>query len=206
MRSWTKHDRNLYFSIHCVTDRLYSIFFCFPFESIALQRFNEIYFNWDFLTDSMALIQNNLSRVKLKVTYCIISDTNVRWAEWFRNIRVRRVLGHSLVRLLVRSHRLLIRLLRNARFARALRCAHSFAHSLIPELVEKWMITCLETTWFCPTVQWTIVVSRKPVICLSYPRELCYRRLPMRYGPKPNKNTAKIQYFSFKTFQTRALF
>ena len=40
------------------------------------------------------------------------------------------VLGHSLVRSLVRSHRSLPRLLRTARFARALRCAHSFARSL----------------------------------------------------------------------------
>ena len=38
-------------------------------------------------------------------------------------------LGHSLVRSLVRSHRSLIRLLRTARFTRALRCAHSFPSS-----------------------------------------------------------------------------
>ena len=37
----------------------------------------------------------------------------------------RRVLGHSLVR----SHRSLIRLLRTARFARTLRCAHSLTRS-----------------------------------------------------------------------------
>ena len=36
------------------------------------------------------------------------------------------VLGHSLVRSLVRSHRSLVCLFRTARFARALRCAHSF--------------------------------------------------------------------------------
>ena len=46
----------------------------------------------------------------------------------------RRVLGHSLVRSLVRSHRSLIRLLRTARFARALRCAHSLARSLTHSL------------------------------------------------------------------------
>ena len=40
------------------------------------------------------------------------------------------VLGHSLIHSLVRSHRSLIRMLRTARFARALRCAHSFARSL----------------------------------------------------------------------------
>ena len=41
---------------------------------------------------------------------------------------MRRVQGHSLVRSLVRSHCSLIRLLRTARYARALRCAHSLAH------------------------------------------------------------------------------
>ena len=54
-----------------------------------------------------------------------------------------RVLGHSFVRLLVCSHRSLIRLLRTAHFARALRCAHSFAHlltSLVPSLVGQWML------------------------------------------------------------------
>ena len=37
------------------------------------------------------------------------------------------VMGHSLVRSLVRSHRSLVRSHRTARFARALRCAHSLA-------------------------------------------------------------------------------
>ena len=40
------------------------------------------------------------------------------------------ILGHSLVRLLVRSHHSLIRLRWIARFARAFRCAHSLARSL----------------------------------------------------------------------------
>ena len=47
-------------------------------------------------------------------------------------------LGHSLVRLLVCSHRSLVGLLQIARFARALRCAHWFARlltSLTPSLV-----------------------------------------------------------------------
>ena len=39
-------------------------------------------------------------------------------------------IGHLFVRSLVRSHRSLVRLLRTARFARALRSAHSFARSL----------------------------------------------------------------------------
>ena len=43
---------------------------------------------------------------------------------------MRRELDHSLIRSLVRSHRLPVRLLRTARLARALRCAHSFARSL----------------------------------------------------------------------------
>ena len=53
-----------------------------------------------------------------------------------------RVLGHSLIRSLVRSYRSLVRLLRTARFARALHCAHSFARSLTslaPSLVGKGM-------------------------------------------------------------------
>ena len=55
-----------------------------------------------------------------------------------RNRRAYRVLGHSLVRSLVRSHRSLIRWLRTARFARALRCAHSFARSLTHSLPSSW--------------------------------------------------------------------
>ena len=43
---------------------------------------------------------------------------------------MRKVLGHSLVRSLVHSHHSLMGLLRTARFARALRCADSFARSL----------------------------------------------------------------------------
>ena len=52
-----------------------------------------------------------------------------------------RILDHSLIRSLVHSHRTFIHFLRTARFAPALRCAHSFicslAHSLAPELMEK---------------------------------------------------------------------
>ena len=53
----------------------------------------------------------------------------------------RKVLGHSLLRSIVGSHRSLIRLLRTARFARALRYAPlrsaMLAHSLTPELMRK---------------------------------------------------------------------
>ena len=50
------------------------------------------------------------------------------------------VLGHSLLHLFVCSHRTLIYLLCTARFTSTLRCAQSFAHSLISytsKLVEK---------------------------------------------------------------------
>ena len=60
------------------------------------------------------------------------------------------LLGHSLVRSLVRSHHSLVRLLQTACFARALRCAHSFAHSLARGKVNFW---CLNMTWFCPIVR-----------------------------------------------------
>ena len=50
----------------------------------------------------------------------------------------RRVLGHPLLRSLARSHHSLIRFLRTARFARALRSAHSFVHSLTNSLRSSW--------------------------------------------------------------------
>ena len=50
----------------------------------------------------------------------------------------RRVLGHSLLRSLLHSHRSPICLLRTARFARALRFAHSFARSLTHSLRSSW--------------------------------------------------------------------
>ena len=49
------------------------------------------------------------------------------------------IMGHSLIPSLVRSHLSLVRLLRTARLARALRFAHLSACSLAPELV-----------YFCP--------------------------------------------------------
>ena len=63
------------------------------------------------------------------------------------------VLGHSLVRSLVRLHCSLLCLLRTACFPRALICL--LAHSLTPE----WMIRRLNTTWFCSTVQRSSKVS-----------------------------------------------
>ena len=54
-----------------------------------------------------------------------------------------KVLGHSLVSLLVHSYHSLICLLCTACFARTLRCAHSFARSLTsltPKLMGKYII------------------------------------------------------------------
>ena len=55
--------------------------------------------------------------------------------------KTHKVLGHSLVRSLIHSHRTLIHILRPARFAHALCGAHSFvrllAHTLAPKLMEK---------------------------------------------------------------------
>ena len=66
------------------------------------------------------------------------------------------VLGQSLIRLLVSSHRSVVCLLRTTRFACALRCAHSFPRSLTSltaSLVEQRMIGWLFIlgllrTWF----------------------------------------------------------
>ena len=67
-------------------------------------------------------------------------------AEWFRTAKNPDV----------RSHHSLIRLLCTVSFARALRCAHSFACSLTPELVGKWIIRCLKShNDLCPTVDWS---------------------------------------------------
>ena len=71
-----------------------------------------------------------------------------------------KVLGHSFVRLLIRSHRSLICLIHTACFAHALHCAHLFACSLIsfiPKLLGKWMIRWLfflSFFLFWPIVNW----------------------------------------------------
>ena len=56
--------------------------------------------------------------LKMRPTHCGLEQTRIET----------KVMGHSLVRSRIRSHRSLVRLLRTARFARALRCAHSLAH------------------------------------------------------------------------------
>ena len=70
------------------------------------------------------------------------SERAKEWVQrtlgWMTMKSTRKVLGHSLLRSLIRSHRSLIRLLRTARFARALRCTHSFARSLTRSLRSSW--------------------------------------------------------------------
>ena len=83
-----------------------------------------------------------------------------------------KVLGHSLLRSLFGSHRSIIRLLRTARFARALRCAHSFdrslANSLTPGLMGRrfldasthlYKMVCLSV---CPSVHPSVHPSVRP--------------------------------------------
>ena len=78
----------------------------------------------------------------------------------------RGVLGHSLLRSLVRSHRSLIRLLRTARCARALRCTHSFARSLTRSLRSSWerdlcqSIECVDIMQFQPIVTCGVMCTR----------------------------------------------
>ena len=65
-----------------------------------------------------------------KTEHCGLEETRIET----------KVLGHSPVRLLVRSHYPLVRLLRTVRFTCALHCAHLFARSLTsltPLLVGK---------------------------------------------------------------------
>jgi len=70
----------------------------------------------------MHMVKNRISSTMLtkKVSYrCALT--------WNDTKSTHRVLGHSLVRSLVRSHQSLIRLVCTGRFACALRCAHSLA-------------------------------------------------------------------------------
>ena len=69
-----------------------------------------------------------------------------------------RVLGHSLLRSLISSHRLIFRLHRTVCFARALRCAHSLARSLTPSFQSSqesdlclWN-ECVDFIVFAPTL------------------------------------------------------
>ena len=93
----------------------------------------------------------------------------------------RRVLGHSLLRSLVRSHRSLIRLLRTARFARALCCAHSLARSLTRSLRSSWerglclRIERVDFIQFRPTVRFPpcqAPPSSQGMESRSYPMDL----------------------------------
>ena len=83
----------------------------------------------------------------------------------------RRVLGHSLLRSLVRSHRSLIRLPRTARFARALRYAHSLARSLTHSLQNSWerdlclWIQCVNFIQFRTIVRWRKAREKTVNLC-----------------------------------------
>ena len=87
------------------------------------------------------------------------------------------VMGHSLIRSLVRSHRSLVRLLRTARFARALRCAHSFARSLTHSLLSSWdsgvLLSDFQSVLTLCVVLFTILY---PTIIRKNSRALGFRR------------------------------
>jgi len=95
----------------------------------------------------------------------------------------RRVLGHSLLRSLVRSHRSLIRLLRTARFARALRCAHSFARSLTHSLQSSW------ESGFCLRTGCVDFISFEPTVRRSRPKP---QRGTTRSVPRPQPPRSSI--------------
>ena len=69
------------------------------------------------------------------------SGNNAQWSGTVKNQDVSTgLLGHSLVRSFVCSHRSLTRLLSPTCFARILRCARLFARSLTPKFVGKYTI------------------------------------------------------------------
>ena len=85
---------------------------------------------------------------KLNIAYtAIIFNPMSLWSKIEKNTDLSTgPLARPFARLLVRSHRSLIHLLQTSRFARALRCAHSFARSLTsltPSLVGQWFIRLL---------------------------------------------------------------
>ena len=85
------------------------------------------------------------------------------------------VLGPLLIHSLVPSHRSLICLLRTARFARALRCAHSFARSFTRSLRSLWEIC------FC--------LRNEHVDFISFERLV--PTFPVAAGIKPKTRTIK---------------
>ena len=91
--------------------------------------------------------------------------TNERRVGWLWNP----VLGHLILHSLVRSHRSLIRFLRTARFARALRRTHSFARSLRSSLESGFClwIERVDFTSFLQIVQWVKNVCFPPLLLLA---------------------------------------
>ena len=104
------------------------------------------------------------------------------------------VLGHSLVRLLICSHRSLIRLLHPACM---LRCAHLFARSLTsltPSLLGQWLIRWL--FYLCFFLFWTIVHrrvrgresnKRKHNLLWPFPFVSFFSLSILHYGPEQSR-------------------
>ena len=94
----------------------------------------------------------------LLMHFAALDRSLTRTVSWNCMKLMRRVLGHSLVRSLFSSHRPLICLLRIARFARVLRCAHSLARLLTHSLPSSWergfclWDECVDFKSFQPTV------------------------------------------------------
>ena len=130
----------------------------------------------------------------------------------------RRVMDHSLIRSLIRSHRSLIRLLRTASFARALCRAHSLARllarSLTHSLPSSWESgfclwnECINFIQFQPTVHWSLnssdgpsllSFSLHPVVFCMYGKSLKTVGFPFRvFGHK--KNLCHVQTHHFPSF------
>ena len=136
-------------TIHCQGHRCYQCNLRVQYSSLCSLNAVRRCFNNTPGSLILSLIPlNEKSTVPTNQTYCHCQHNGHfyfhRHLQWLPlQLQGRMSLVHSLVR----SHCSLIRLLLPAR------CAHSFIHSLTPELVGKWMIQCLKTTWFCPIVR-----------------------------------------------------
>ena len=89
--------------------------------------------------NNICVEKKNMQLKEIKLPFCVV----LGWVTLCTMGRItmkstRRILSHSLVRPLSRSHRSLSRLPRAARFARALSCAHSFVRSLTQLLPSAW--------------------------------------------------------------------
>ena len=99
------------------------------------------------------------------------------------------VLGHSLVRSLVHSHRSLVCLLCTACFACRLRCAHSFACSLTPSLARSLRSLCYLDGFFI------FIFFQFGPQCLPPPTLACH---PFSFGFSTSRtSSARKTYFPF---------